>query len=244
MIKQIEAKGETIDAAVQKALLQLGLSRDDVSVEILEKPRSGFLGIGREPALVRVTYQTSPAGVAKDFLEGLLYRFGAPATVVTTENETEKTIEIELSGDNMGLIIGRRGDTLDAMQYLTSIVANRDLEEHWHVALDTENYRSKREVALQSLAAKMAQKALKYKKSVALEPMKPHERRVIHASLQDCEGVTTYSVGSEPNRKVIVAPVGAEPQFGGKPSAQSKPGKSRPRRYPSKKAPRKEAPPQ
>ncbi|MEA4921647.1 MAG: RNA-binding cell elongation regulator Jag/EloR, partial [Clostridiaceae bacterium] len=123
-----------------------------------------------------------------------------------TENSEEKIINLELSGENMGAIIGRRGDTLDAFQYLTSIVTNKGEEERWRVTVDTENYRQKREAALVALANKTAQKALKYKKGVALEPMNPHERRIIHSALQDVEGVTTYSTGSEPNRKVIVAP--------------------------------------
>ncbi|MGM9639378.1 MAG: RNA-binding cell elongation regulator Jag/EloR [Butyricicoccaceae bacterium] len=207
MIKVIEAKGDTIDAAIQNALASLGCDRDEVSVEVVRKPKSGFLGFGREPAVVKVTYQASPAGKARDFLEGLLIRFGTPAHIEVTEDENEKTIHLELSGENMGAIIGRRGDTLDAFQYLTSIVTNKDEEDRWRVTVDTENYRAKREAALVALANKTAQKALKYKKGVALEPMNPHERRIIHSALQDVEGVTTYSTGSEPNRKVIVAPV-------------------------------------
>lgn len=206
MIKVIEAKGDSIDAAIQNALNELGCDRDEVSVEVVQKPKSGFLGIGKQPAIVKVTYQASPAGKAKDFLAGLLNRFGTPAQIDVTENEEEKTIHLELSGDNMGAIIGRRGDTLDAFQYLTSIVTNKDEDERWRVTVDTENYRAKREAALIALANKTAQKALKYKKGVALEPMNPHERRIIHSALQEVEGVTTYSTGSEPNRKVIVAP--------------------------------------
>lgn len=206
MIKVIEAKGDTIDAAIQNALDILGCDRDDVSVEVVNKPKSGFLGFGREPALVRVSFEASPAGKAKDFLAGLLVRFGTPADIQVSENAEEKTIHLELSGSNMGAVIGRRGDTLDAFQYLTSIVANKGEEDRWRVTVDTENYRAKREAALVALANKTAQKALKYKKSVALEPMNPHERRIIHSALQDVEGVTTYSTGSEPNRKVIIAP--------------------------------------
>ena len=144
MLKVIETKGDSIDAAIEKALLLLGRDRDDVSVEVLQNPKSGFLGFGKEPAIVRVQYQTSPTERAKEFLDGLLYRFGTPATIKTSENFEEKTIDIELSGDNMGAVIGRRGDTLDAIQYLTSIVANRDEDDRWRVTIDTENYREKR----------------------------------------------------------------------------------------------------
>ena len=206
MIKVIEAKGDTIDSDIQNAFDILGCDRYVVSVEGVNKPKSGFLGFGREPALVRVSFEASPAGKAKDFLAGLLVRFGTPADIQVSENAEEKTIHLELSGSNMGAVIGRRGDTLDAFQYLTSIVANKGEEDRWRVTVDTENYRAKREAALVALANKTAQKALKYKKSVALEPMNPHERRIIHSALQEVEGVTTYSTGNEPNRKVIIAP--------------------------------------
>ncbi len=212
MLKVIESKGDTIEAAVEKALAMLGMERDDVSVEVLQSPKSGFLGIGKEPAIVKVSYETSPAERAREFVDGLLYRFGTPATVTVKEDMANKTLDIDLSGANMGGIIGRRGDTLDAIQYLTSIVANRDEDDRWRVTVDTENYRSKRESTLESLAVKTAQKAKKYKKPVALEPMNPHERRIIHTALQGVEGVTTHSTGSEPNRKVIVSPT-----EGGKP---------------------------
>lgn len=216
MLRSIEAKGDSIDSAVENALRQLGMNRDDVSVEVLQNPKSGFLGIGREPAVVRVSYQASPAGKAKDFLEGLLIRFGTPAQIHITENFNESALNVELVGPNMGAVIGRRGETLDAMQYLTSLVVNRDEEERWRVTIDTEGYRAKRAGSLEELARRTAQKALKYKKPVALEPMNPQERRIVHACLQDFEGVTTYSIGSEPNRKVIVAPEGSAPIGGGK----------------------------
>lgn len=225
MIKVIEAKGDTIDAAIQNAIAQLGCERDDVSVEVINKPKSGFLGFGKEPAVIRATYQTSPGAKARDFLEGLLIRFGAPAHIEVQEDLEEKTIHLELSGDNMGAVIGRRGDTLDAFQYLTSIVTNRGEEDRWRVTVDTENYRAKREAALVALAHKTASKALKYKKSVALEPMNPHERRIIHSALQEVEGVTTYSTGNEPNRKVIVASADASGQ-----PIRKKGGSSSPRR--------------
>lgn len=210
MNKAIEAKGDTIEAAIQNALSTLGCERDDVSVEVVQNPKSGFLGFGKVQAIVRVEYGASPAGKAKDFLEGLLTRFGTPAHIEVREDAQEKTIHLELSGDNMGAVIGRRGDTLDAFQYLTSIVTNKGEEERWRVTVDTEQYRAKREAALVALANKTALKALKYSKAVALEPMNPHERRIIHSALQEVEGVTTYSTGNEPNRKVIIAPEGAQ----------------------------------
>ncbi len=211
MVKFIESKGESIDAAIENALTTLGMDRDSVSVEIVQKAKNGFLGIGKEPAIVKVSYESSPAEKAAKFLEGLLYRFGTPAALDTSEDYATKTITIRLSGDKMGAVIGRRGDTLDAMQYLTSIVANREEEERWRIVVDTENYRARRESTLEEHAQKTAQKALKYKKPVALEPMPPHERRIIHAALQNIDGITTYSTGSEPLRKVIVTAAGNLP---------------------------------
>ena len=229
MVKYYEAKGDTIEAALENACKELGCSRDDLaSYEMVQMPKAGFLGIGRQQAIVKVEYRTSPAGRAEEFLTGLLERFGTPAQLNVTENFEEKTINIQLSGDNMGAVIGHRGDTLDALQYLTSIVANREEDDRWRITVDTENYRAKREGTLEALAQKTAQKALKYKKAVALEPMNPHERRIIHAALQDVEGVTTYSTGSEPNRKVIVAPEGMQPTA--QSAAPKKSGNSRRRR--------------
>lgn len=227
MIKSVEAKGDSIDAAIANALAQLQKERDDVTVEILEKGKSGFFGIGAQPALVRVSYETSPADTAVDFLDGLLQRFGVPAQVECSVDELNDTININLVGDNMGAVIGRRGDTLDAIQYLTSIVANKNEEKRWHLVLDTENYRAKRRATLEKLATNTAQKAIRYKRSMALEPMNPQERRVIHATLQEYEGVSTYSVGTEPNRKVIVVPDGVKdsrPREGGRPNRGSRGG--------------------
>lgn len=225
MVKTIEAKGDSIEAAVANALAQLGKDRDDVTVEVLEKGKSGFFGIGAQPALVRVTYESSPADKAAEFLEGLLQRFGTPARVECAAEEETDTIRINLIGENMGAVIGRRGDTLDAIQYLTSIVANKNEEKRWHIVLDTENYRAKRQATLEKLAMNTAQKAVRYKRSMALEPMNPHERRIIHAALQDFEGVTTHSVGTEPNRKVIVTPEGGSSRPGG--YRGGRPGRSR-----------------
>ena len=205
MVKSVEAKGESIDAAVANALAQLGKERDDVTVEVLEKGKSGFFGIGAQPAVVRVSYETSPADTAIDFLEGLLTRFGVEAQVECSVCPEEETIRLNLVGQNMGSVIGRRGDTLDAIQYLTNIVANKNEEKRWHLVLDTENYRAKRIRTLQKLAEKNAEKALKYKRNITMEPMTPYERRIIHATLSGREHITTFSVGSEPKRRVVVS---------------------------------------
>lgn len=205
MTKFIEKEAATRDEAIQLALAELGMDRDDVSVEVLEEGKKGFFGIGAVPARVRVSYEEStPATEAKAFVDGLLQRMGIQGEAVPLEGEDGQII-LDIRGDDMGAVIGRRGDTLDAIQYLTSLTVNRGKEEHIRIAIDTEGYRAKREESLQRLARKMAGKALKYHKNMTLEPMNPYERRIIHATLQDYQGVTTYSTGTEPNRRVVVA---------------------------------------
>lgn len=237
MIKSIEKSGKTEDAAIAAALEELGLSRDDVQVEIVERAKSGFLGIGASPAVVKVSYEApdetpekAPAAPAKaaapapapevpavdlaamdadhaavyQFLSGLMEHMGVPAVITMTDKE-DGGINVDLSGKGMGAVIGRRGETLDAIQHLTNYAVNRGRDDRLHISVDAEAYRAKREEALVRLAEKMAAKAIKYKRSMALEPMNSYERHVIHAALQDYEGVTTSSIGTEPNRRVVVS---------------------------------------
>ena len=227
MIKSLEKSGRTEDEAVQAALEELGLDRDDVSVEIVERAKSGFLGIGASPAIVRVQYEApdepeeipaaaeAPAEKAvveecaeyaeiRSFLTGLLQRMGTQADIEITPREN-KGVNVNLSGPNMGAVIGRRGETLDAIQHLTNYVINRGSDKHMHISVDAESYRAKREESLVRLAEKMAAKVIKYKRSMALEPMNSYERHIIHTALQDYEGVTTSSTGTEPNRRVVVS---------------------------------------
>ena len=237
----IEVAGKTEDEAIQNALAKLGLNRDEVSVEILERAKTGFLGIGSNPARVKVTYMTdeeevfepepvkavppvsvperksvpappvsvapaeqgTPAQRAEQFLEGLFQRMDIPAA--TDIQEDNGTLRIELNGPNMGSVIGRRGEMLDAIQHLTSYVVNRGASKRTRIHIDAENYRKKREETLIRLAHKMAEKVVRYRKNMSLEPMNSYERHVIHAALQDVESVTTYSAGTEPNRRVFVA---------------------------------------
>ena len=273
MINTLEKSARTVDAAIDEALKELGLSRDDVSVEILEMGKTGFFGFGAVPARVRVSYETpdpapvkpapkkaekpAPAKIAKpekpipakaekpakvekpaaakaekaeapaqaekkpaapaavdgenpdytairSFLTGLLERMGVSADIEIGPRDNGG-INVNLTGASMGAIIGRRGETLDAIQHLTNYVVNKDSEKHLHISVDAEDYRSKREESLTRLAEKMAEKAIKYKRSMALEPMNSYERHVIHTALQNYEGVTTSSTGVEPNRRVVVA---------------------------------------
>lgn len=320
MQKFIETTGENRDAAIAAALKQLGLDRDDVSVEVLDNGKKGFLGIGATPARVRVTYEVpdepvkapepvhipvekaekpakprhadkpapapkaekpqklsitdeddtprlvkaAPADfvpekleierpprrerprrerggrrerrpredrpitpsvpkerelipvseecmkkaetLATDFITGLLEKMGVEGQVQTLPQVECDQLRLEISGPDMGPIIGRRGDTLDAIQYLGSLVLNNALDEHVRLSVNTENYREKRAESLERLARKMAMKVVKSHRSMTLEPMNPYERRIIHAALQDFNGVTTYSTGTEPGRRVVIAP--------------------------------------
>ncbi len=215
----IEVTGKTEEEAIASALRQLNLQRDEVSIEIVERARSGFLRIGASPAVVRVIYEVpdkpSEGGnieeKTRSFLEGLLSRMGVDAKI-DIRTKDDGGVMVELSGAGMGAIIGRRGETLDAIQHLTNYAVNRGTEERTHISIDAENYRSKREESLVRLAEKMAAKALKYRRSMALEPMNSYERHVIHTALQNYEGVTTCSTGVEPNRRVVISCEKTKPQ--------------------------------
>ena len=269
----IDVTGKTEEEAINSALAQLGMDRDDVSVEILERAKSGFLGMGAKPARVRVTYgpdeapmeeitapvkpavtekkeepkkeQPKPQQPRKEqpkakpqpkreekrpepesrpeepavelpecrddnalriagFLTGLLEHMDSPAAVKVYEEEKGR-YKVILEGQKLGALIGRRGETLDAIQQLTNYAVNSGKDKRIRIHVDAENYRARREASLESLAMKVAAKVKKYRRSVTLEAMNAYERHVIHAALQDVKGVTTYSVGTEPNRRVVVA---------------------------------------
>ncbi len=206
MLKSIEAIGKTEDEAIASALSQLGMSREEVSVEVLERAKSGFLGIGASPAKVKVSYEVVETGAekAEAFLKGLLERLGSDAVPVVEDKGADGLV-INLTGEKLGMLIGRRGETLDAIQHLTGFVVNRGQSGRTHISVDAEDYRAKREESLKSLAYKVAAKVIKYRKNMTLEPMNSYERHVIHTALQDYEEISTFSTGSEPNRRVVVA---------------------------------------
>ena len=278
MIKFIDMTGKTEDEAIRRALEQLGMERDDVSVEILERAKSGFLGIGGSPATVRVSYddgqpepkpepvKPEPKSAApkaekkpvycaevlqkevrarekqereakrgerraepkaekaprepvvlgeeirdekseqiRTFLSGLLEHMDAKAEVKVYEVEKNR-YKVILEGEKLGALIGRRGETLDAIQQLTNYSINRGGEsKRARVQIDAENYREKREESLERLAQKVAGKVVKYRRNVMLEPMNAYERHVIHTALQDTQYITTFSIGTEPNRRVVVS---------------------------------------
>ena len=212
MIESIQVTGKTEEEAIASALEKLGMERDSVSVEIVERAKSGFLGLGASPAVVRVSFEKidSQHEKVEKFIRGLLEHMGAEADIQITERE--KGLNVNLSGENMGVIIGRRGETLDAIQHLANYAVNRGSEKRLYINVDAECYRSKREDSLVHLAEKMAAKVVKYRRSMALEPMNSYERHVIHTALQDYEGVSTSSTGTEPTRRVVVSYVRTEPK--------------------------------
>ena len=205
--RSIEVKGKTVDEAIFNGLDQLGLSIDQVNVEILHEGSKGIFGLGKS-AQVRLTEKDSPAKDAENFLNTLFEKMHVGATANATEGE--EAIKINIEGDSTGILIGRRGETLDALQYLTSLVVNKgngpyvDREEYTRVSLDTENYRKKREVTLIRLANRIAAKVAKTGRKVVMEPMNPYERRILHSALQGNPKVETVSEGEEPYRRVIV----------------------------------------
>ena len=219
MLKWIESTGKSEEAAIEAALQKLGMDRDEVSVEILERAKSGFLGIGSCPAKVKVSYEApdepeerpTPAEVTPAeaeridaFLTGLLAQMGAEARPVIRMDENG-TYQVELVGRELGGLIGRRGETLDAIQQLTGYAVNHGQSKRVRIHVDAEGYRAKREESLVRLAQKVAGKVVKYRRNVTLEPMNAYERHVIHTALQETPDITTYSIGTEPNRRTVVA---------------------------------------
>lgn len=203
-MKCIEMTGKTTDDAIKNALQELKLTEDKVTVEILEEGSKGFLNIiGVKPARVRVTIKRDRIYEAKNFLREVLESMNMKAEIRVKEENDE--IRINLIGPNMGILIGYRGETLDSLQYLVSLVVNKDHDEEYkRVILDTENYRYNRQETLKRLAGKMANKVKLSGKTLKLEPMNPYERRVIHSALQNDPNVKTYSEGEEPKRRVVI----------------------------------------
>ena len=203
-MKIIETIGKTVEDAINNALAELKVTIDKVEVETLETGSKGFLNIiGVKPAKVRVTVKRNTLDAAKTFLSEVLQSMDMKAEVKVKEENNE--IRIDLIGANMGLLIGYRGETLDSLQYLVSLVVNKDHnEEYRRVILDTENYRAKREETLKRLASKIAYKVRVSGRVLKLEPMNPYERRIIHSTLQNDLYVYTFSEGDEPYRRVVV----------------------------------------
>ncbi len=202
-MKTLEKSGKTIDDAVDAAVAELGCSREDANIEIIAMPSKGILGFGAKLAIVRVSVEDKATAYAMDFLSTIFKKFDIDVKINVTEGE--EFITLDLIGKDLGILIGRRGETLDALQYLTNLTVARHFEERCKIILDVEGYRSKREESLARLAKKLADRVKESGKNMSLEPMSPYERRIIHTVLQSDDQVRTFSEGEEPYRKVVIA---------------------------------------
>ena len=200
----IEVTGKKVEDARTEALIKLGTTSDQIEVEILEKGSSGFLGIGSKPAVIRVRRKFTMEDCVRDFLTQVFDAMDLTVDISVEVEEDNHTVNVELKGDEMGVLIGKRGQTLDSLQYLTSLALNRHTDEYVKVKLDTEDYRKRRKETLENLAKNIAYKVKRTKRPVSLEPMNPFERRVIHSTLQNDKYVSTHSEGEEPHRHVVV----------------------------------------
>ncbi|MCJ7856158.1 protein jag [Lachnospiraceae bacterium NSJ-143] len=203
-MREIQVAAKTEEMAVNEAVRQLGAaSADELEIEVIEKATKGFLGFGSKDAVIRASVKFNPERVAKEFLREM---FVAMGIIVNIETELrDKQLLVNLSGSDMGILIGKRGQTLDSIQYLVNLVVNKGNAPYLSITIDTENYRQRRKETLESLAYNLAKKVKQTGKKVVLEPMNPYERRIIHSSLQNNKYVTTYSEGEEPYRNVVIA---------------------------------------
>lgn len=200
----IEISAKTVDDAITEAIIKLGTTHDKIEYEVIEKGSAGFLGINRKDAVIRARRKNDTNDNIRDFLESVFKAMGLTVTIQIEKEEDSNVVNVDLKGDDMGVLIGKRGQTLDSLQYLVSLVVNKESEEYIHVKVDTENYRQRRKETLENLAKNIAYKVKRTKRSVSLEPMNPYERRIIHSALQNDKYVTTHSEGEEPFRRVVV----------------------------------------
>ena len=207
MKKELIVTAKTVDEAKEKAAAELGVAIENIEFEVLEEGKRGFLGIGATEAKVAATYTLSGADIALAFIEQVVRDMELNLTVAKKAGNNDDIL-ITVDGEGAGLLIGHHGETLDSLQYLANLAANKKIKGEKHdyvkVTLDIEGYRAKREETLRALARRMAAKVVKYKKSVMLEPMNPYERRIIHSEVQHVAGVSTNSIGSENNRRVVM----------------------------------------
>lgn len=215
MRKEITVTAKTIEAAVAQGASDLGVDVSAVTYEVLEAPKRGFLGFGETPATVKICYTPSPEITALTFVRTLIRDMDIIAdATISASSGNKREFLINITGEEASVLIGHHGDTLDSLQYLTNLAANRREEDeegnYTRITVDVENYRSKREDTLRRLARRMADKALKYHKNVTLEPMNSYERRIIHSEIQGISGVTTNSIGADNNRRVVISLDGAK----------------------------------
>ncbi len=204
-MKQVTATGQTVDEAVKSALAQLQSTKDRAEVSIIDEGKKGIFGFGSRPAVVKVTVKLDPIEEAKKFLVDVSEKMGVKVEIEVLREG--KQVQFILSGEKIALLIGKRGQTLNSLQYLTQLVINRYSEQYLNVLLDAENYRARRNETLVQLAERLAHKAVRTGQKVALEPMPSYERKVIHTALMENHRIKTYSDGVEPNRHIVIAPV-------------------------------------
>ena len=203
-MKETIVYGKTVALALRRGAEELGADESKAEYEVLEEPKKGFFGVGASDAKLRVYYQPSPAEIAADFVKNLLMNMQVEADV-SIEHEDAEGASIAVNGEGLGLLIGRHGDVLDAVQHLAGLAANHGRSGYYRITVDIENYRAKRAETLRQLARRMAEKTLRYRRSNTLEPMNAYERRIIHTEVQGIEGVTTYSIGSDADRRIVIA---------------------------------------
>ena len=203
-MEYIEVSAKTVSDAITEACQKLTVTSDKLEYEVVDEGSAGFLGIGSKPAVIKARVKSSVEDTAKDFLKDVFQAMDMTVVVNVKYDEVENSMEVDLSGDDMGVLIGKRGQTLDSLQYLVSLVVNKNVENYIRVKVDTENYRQRRKETLENLAKNISYKVKRTKRPVSLEPMNPYERRIIHSALQNDKYVTTHSEGDEPFRHVVV----------------------------------------
>lgn len=202
--QSIEKRGKSVDEAIKAALEELGCDIDDAIIEVIEEPARGLLGLVKKPAVVRVTRRDKPEEEVRKVLEDLLKKMKIDYEIRKVESE-EGRVRINISGKDMGLLIGRKGETLNSLQFMVGLIVNRRRQERIRVILDVEDYRKKKEQSLEALALRLSERVKKTKRNVVMRPMNSQERRIVHTALQGDPQVTTYSMGDEPNRKVVIS---------------------------------------
>ncbi len=223
-----EFSGKSADEALNAASSEFGVSVENIEYEIVKEESTGFLGLfGNKPAKIRAKVKLTIEDKAKAFLSEVLSAMGISASVSVTNNEEDGCLEISMEGDEMGILIGKRGQTLDSLQYLVSLVINKESDEYLKVKLDTENYRERRKETLENLASNIAMKVKKTRRAVTLEPMNPYERRIIHSALQNDKYVDTHSEGDEPFRKIVITPKKGLKEYSSNKYGQNKYGSKR-----------------
>ena len=203
-MEYIEISSKTVNDAITEACQKFLVTSEKLDYIVVDEGSAGFLGIGSKPAVIKARVKASISDKAKDFLNEVFEAMNMVVVIDAKYDEESRNLNIDLSGDEMGVLIGKRGQTLDSLQYLVSLVVNKESEEYIRVKVDTEDYRKRRKETLENLAKNIAYKVKRTKRSVFLEPMNPYERRIIHSALQNDKYVTTHSEGEEPFRRVVV----------------------------------------